>query len=83
MTLLDSTVLIDFLRGAEHIRARLISRPGAFLTSAIVVDQVLRGIRSGERLRRIACSAASTSYRWDSWKPSWQHAGDVSSPARA
>jgi predicted nucleic acid-binding protein len=48
MTLLDSTVLIDFLRGAEHIRARLVSRPGAFLTSAIVVDQVLRGIRSGE-----------------------------------
>jgi len=48
MTLLDSTVLIDFLRGAEHIRARLVSRPGAFLTSAIVVDQVLRGIRPGE-----------------------------------
>lgn len=48
MTLLDSTVLIDFLRGAEHIRARLAARPGAFLTSAVVVHQVLRGIRAGE-----------------------------------
>lgn len=48
MTLLDSTVLIDFLRGAEHIRARLVTRPSAFLTSAVVVDQVLRGIRPGE-----------------------------------
>ncbi len=48
MTLLDSTVLIDFLRGAEHVRARLARRPGAFLTSAVVVHQVLRGIRPGE-----------------------------------
>jgi predicted nucleic acid-binding protein len=48
MTLLDSTALIDFPRGAEHIRARLAARPGAFLTSALVVDQVLRGIRPGE-----------------------------------
>jgi predicted nucleic acid-binding protein len=48
MTLLDSTVLIDFLRGAEHIRERLQARPGVFLTSAVVVDQVLYGIRPGE-----------------------------------
>lgn len=47
-TLLDSTVLIDFLRGVEHIRTRLVSRPGTFLTSAVVVDQVLRGVRPGE-----------------------------------
>lgn len=48
MTLLDSTVLIDFLRGVEHVRERLRDRPGVFLTSAVVVDQVLYGIRSGE-----------------------------------
>jgi predicted nucleic acid-binding protein len=48
MTLLDSTVLIDFLRGVEHVRDRLLGRPGVFLTSAVVVDQVLYGVRHGE-----------------------------------
>lgn len=48
MTLLDATVLIDVLRGVESVRERLRARGGVFLTSAIVVDQILYGLRPGE-----------------------------------
>jgi predicted nucleic acid-binding protein len=48
MTLLDSTVLIDILRGVERVRQRLLTGPDVFLTSAVVVDQVMYGVRAGE-----------------------------------
>lgn len=49
MILLDTTVLIDFLRGDQSVAERLRERRvGLFLTSAIVVEELSYGIRSGE-----------------------------------
>lgn len=49
MILLDTTVLIDFLRGDRSVAERLRKRrAGLFLTSAIVVEELSYGIRPGE-----------------------------------
>lgn len=47
-TLLDTTVVIDLLRGSPAIRARLETVADRFLISAITVDEVLAGMRSHE-----------------------------------
>ena len=47
--LLDSTVLIDFLRGARRSEGRRPARGGDVpATTAINVDEIVRGLRAGE-----------------------------------
>lgn len=46
--LLDTTVLIDTLRGRPGIVARLQGHGGPFLASVISVDELLFGMRAGE-----------------------------------
>ncbi len=49
--LLDTTVIIDVLRGRDRTRARvrqLLQRPDPVYVSAVTVEEVARGVRDGE-----------------------------------
>ena len=51
LLVLDTTVLIDALRGraaADRIRARGVTEVDVLLTTAINVEEIVRGVRPGE-----------------------------------
>ena len=52
--LLDTEVLVDYLRGRVEAAAYLESRAEALLISAITVAELYAGVREGEESRRLA-----------------------------
>ncbi len=52
--LLDTDVLIDYLRGREDAAAYLEARPEPLLISAITVAELFAGVREGDESRRLA-----------------------------
>lgn len=49
LTVLDTTVLVDHVRGSEAARAYLLGLPDLPACSEVTRTELLRGIRSGER----------------------------------
>jgi predicted nucleic acid-binding protein len=52
--LLDTDVLVDYLRGREEAGAYLEARTETLLISAITVAELYAGVREGEESRRLA-----------------------------
>lgn len=52
--LLDTDVLVDYLRGREEAAAYLEARAEALLISAITVAELYAGVREGEESRSLA-----------------------------
>ena len=52
--LLDTDVLVDYLRGREEAAAYLEARTETLLISAITVAELYAGVREGEESRRLA-----------------------------
>jgi len=52
--LLDTDVLVDYLRGREEAAAYLEARSETLLISAITVAELYAGVREGEESRRLA-----------------------------
>jgi predicted nucleic acid-binding protein len=52
--LLDTDVLVDYLRGREEAAAYLEARPEFLLISAITVAELYAGVREGEERRILA-----------------------------
>ncbi len=52
--LLDTDVLVDYLRGREEAAAYLEARTEVLLISAITVAELYAGVREGEESRRLA-----------------------------